>query len=69
MLVVAYKAKFHALFSYATQLLGTREKRIQLFVKIFNTDLQVLSIHITSKKCFTNMVDFVKNLEGVKNVR
>ena len=32
MSVVVYKAKFHALSRYATQLVNTYEERIQLFI-------------------------------------
>ncbi|KAH0665419.1 hypothetical protein KY285_026625 [Solanum tuberosum] len=48
MSVAAYEAKFHALSRYATQLVTTEEERIRLFIKGLNSELQVLSIHMTS---------------------
>lgn len=45
-LVAAYKDKFHALSYKATQLLAFEQKRIHLYVKGLNYDLQVLFIHM-----------------------
>ena len=41
MSVVAYKAKFHVLSRYATQLAATEEESICLFIKRLNFELQV----------------------------
>ncbi|KAH0669381.1 hypothetical protein KY285_023539 [Solanum tuberosum] len=46
--VAAYEAKFHALSRYATQLVTIEEERIRLFVKGLNSELHVLSAHMTS---------------------
>ncbi|KAH0746089.1 hypothetical protein KY285_007746 [Solanum tuberosum] len=46
--MAAYEAKFHALSRCAMQLVTTEEERIRLFVKRLNSELQVLSIHMTS---------------------
>lgn len=61
--------KFHSLSYHAAQPLGIKEERIYLFVKGFNTDLWVLSIHMTSiEKSFNEISDYVKKNEGVKKV-
>ncbi|WMV45087.1 hypothetical protein MTR67_038472 [Solanum verrucosum] len=65
MSVASYKAKFHALSRYATQLLGTGEERIRLFVKGLKTKLQVISIHMKYVgKSFNEVTDYVKKMEG-----
>lgn len=46
--VTTYKTKFHALSNYSTQLLTTKEKGVNFFVKGLNYNLQVLSIHMNS---------------------
>ena len=48
MTVVAYESKFHALSRYATQLVTTKEERIQLFIRGLNSELQVLSVNMIS---------------------
>ncbi|KAH0673662.1 hypothetical protein KY284_024749 [Solanum tuberosum] len=48
MYVAAYEAKFHALSRYDTQLVTTEDERIRLFVKGLNSELQILSVHMTS---------------------
>lgn len=69
MSVASYEAKFHSLYHYATQWLGTEEERIWLCVKGLNTELQVLSIHMTSaKKSFNEVKDHMKKIEGVRQV-
>lgn len=49
MSMAAYEAKFHVLSRYATQLVATEEKRIRLFIRGLNSELQVLSVHMTSQ--------------------
>ncbi|WMV26670.1 hypothetical protein MTR67_020055 [Solanum verrucosum] len=67
MFVAAYEVKFHALSRYATQLVTTEEERICLFVKGLNSELQLLSVHMTSAgKNFNEVTDFVKKVEGVR---
>lgn len=69
MYAVVYEAKFHALSRYATQLLGTDEERIRLYVKAPNAELHILSVHMTSAgKSFNEVTDYVKKLEGVRQV-
>ncbi|WMV40989.1 hypothetical protein MTR67_034374 [Solanum verrucosum] len=48
MSVAAYEAKFHALSRYATKLVTTEEERIRLFIRGLNSELHVLSVHMTS---------------------
>lgn len=51
--VVAFEANFHALYCYATLILGTKEERIHMYVKDQNIVLQVLFVHmIFAKKEF-----------------
>ena len=50
--VGAYEAKFHALSRYATLLVTTEEERIRLFIRGFNSELQVLSVHDFSREEF-----------------
>jgi len=65
--VAAYEAKFHALSRYATQLVTTKEERIRLFIRGLNSELQVLSIHMTSAgRSFNEVTDYVKKVEGVR---
>ncbi|WMV55486.1 hypothetical protein MTR67_048871 [Solanum verrucosum] len=65
--VDAYEAKFHAMFCYPTQLVTTEEERTWLFVKSLNSELQVLSVHMTfASKSFNEVTDFVKKVEGVR---
>lgn len=47
MCVVAYEAKFHALFHYAT---NTKKDRRHLYVKYLNIYLQVPNVHMTLKQ-------------------
>lgn len=59
--VVVYVVMFYYLFCYATQLLGIEDKRIQLFVKGLNTDIQVLSIYLDSvRKTFNEVFYYVQ---------
>ncbi|KAH0772846.1 hypothetical protein KY290_009983 [Solanum tuberosum] len=63
--VAGYEAKFHALSRYATQLVTTEEERICLFIRGLNSELQVLSVHMTSAgRSFNNVTYYVKKLEG-----
>ncbi|KAH0728169.1 hypothetical protein KY284_004034 [Solanum tuberosum] len=48
MSVAIYEAKFHVLSRYVTQLVTTEEERIHLFIKGLNSELHVLSVHMTS---------------------
>ncbi|WMV41337.1 hypothetical protein MTR67_034722 [Solanum verrucosum] len=48
MTLAAYEAKFHALSRYATQLVTTEEEGIRLFIRGLNSELLVLSVHMTS---------------------
>ena len=57
MIVVAYEAKFHALSRYATQLMTTETERIRLFIKGLNSELHVLSVHMTSAERNFNEVE------------
>ncbi|WMV09159.1 hypothetical protein MTR67_002544 [Solanum verrucosum] len=67
MSVAAYEAKFHALSRYTTQLATTKEEGIRLFIKGLNSELQVLSIHMTSAgKIFNEVKDFVKKVVGMR---
>ena len=67
MTVAAYEAKFHALSRYATQLVTTEEERIRLFIRGLNSELQVLSVHMTSAgRSFNEVTDYVKKVEGVR---
>lgn len=69
MSVTTYKAKFHALFRYGTQLLDIKEERILLFIKDFIIYLQLLIVYMSSsRKTFNDITDYVKNLEAVKQV-
>lgn len=69
MLVAAYKAKFHVLYHYVTQLEGIEKERTQIFLIGLNIDLQVLSIHMTFVgKSFNKVSSYVKKLEGFKKV-
>ncbi|KAH0745921.1 hypothetical protein KY285_007578 [Solanum tuberosum] len=64
MSVAAYEAKFHALSRYATQLVTTEEERIWLFIRGLNSELQVLSVHMTSAgRSFNEVKDYVKKVE------
>lgn len=47
----------------------TNEKRIQLFIKGLNSELQVLSVHITTiGKHFNEVIDFVKKVKTLRKV-
>lgn len=66
MTLAAYEAKFHILSRYATPPVSTKEERIHFYVKGLNTDLLDLSVHLTSTgKCFNEVPDYVKKIEGV----
>jgi len=67
MSVAAYEAKFHALSRYDTQLMTTEEEKICLFVKGLNSELQVLSVHMTSAGKIINDISYpVKKVEGMR---
>ncbi|KAH0652758.1 hypothetical protein KY289_030436 [Solanum tuberosum] len=67
MFVASYKAKFHALSRYVTQLVNTEEERIRLFIRGLNSELQVLSVHMTfARRSFNEVTDYVKKAEGVR---
>lgn len=69
MLTASYKAKFHDFSRYATQMLGTMEERIQLYVKVFNTNLLILTLHDTFVgKSFIEVSENVKKLKRVQQV-
>ncbi|WMV59252.1 hypothetical protein MTR67_052637 [Solanum verrucosum] len=67
MFVAAYETKLHVLSRYATQLVTIEEERICLFIRGLNSELQVLSVHMTStRRSFNEVTDFVKKVEGVR---
>ncbi|WMV59720.1 hypothetical protein MTR67_053105 [Solanum verrucosum] len=67
MSVGTYEAKFHALSRYATQLVTNEEERICLFIRGQNSELQVLSVHMTSAgRSFNEVIYYVKKVEGVR---
>ena len=67
MSVTAYEARFRALSRYATQLCFSPQERIRRFVKGLRSDLQILSLQVsTAAKSFQEVVDFVIEVEGVK---
>lgn len=54
---------------YTTQLFGIENERIRLFVKVLNTNLQVLSLDMTSVgNTYNEVVDYVTMVEGIKQV-
>lgn len=67
MSLAAYVAKFHAFSRYTTQLVTIEEERIQLFTRGLNSELQVLSIHMTSaERSFNEGTTYVNKVEGVR---
>ena len=59
MFLTAYESKFHALSRYATQLVTTKEEKIHLFINGLNSELQILSVHMTSAgKSFNEVTIF-----------
>lgn len=61
----AYVAKFQTLSRYATQLVTTEKDKIQLFVRSLNSDLQVLSVHMTSVgKIFNEVTNMLRKWRG-----
>jgi len=65
--VAAYQAKFHASSRYATQLVTTEEESMRLFIRGLNSELQVLSVHMTSTcRSFNEVSNYVKKVERVK---
>ena len=67
MYVAAYEAKFHVLSRCATQLVTTEEERIHSFIMGLNSELLVLSVHMTfARMSFNEVTDFVKKVEGVR---
>ena len=65
MFLAPYKAKFHAFSRYATQFVTTEEQRIRLFMQRLNSELQVLSVHMTYAGIrFNNVTNYVKKAEG-----
>ena len=59
----AYEAKFHALSRYTTQFVTIKEKRIRLFIRGLNFELQVLSLHMTSAgRRFHKVTDYFKKM-------
>ena len=67
MTVAPYEVKFHALSRYATQLVTHEEERIRLFIRGLNSELQVLSVHMTSAgRSFNEVTDYVKKVERVR---
>ena len=66
MFVAAYESMFHALSRYATQLVTTEDDRIWLFIKGLGSQLQVLSVHMTSSGwSFNEVIDYAKKVEVV----
>lgn len=64
MTIVAYEAKFYALYRYPTRLVTTMEEKIQLFVKDLNYELQILFFHmIVASKNFNKVTDFVNKAD------
>ena len=67
MSVVAYEAMFYVLSRYYTQLVTTEEERIPLFIRGLNSELQVLSVHMTFlRKSFNEVTNYVNKVEGVR---
>lgn len=67
MTIASYEAKLYAFSRYATLFVTTEEERVPLFVKEFNLELYVLSVHMTSSsKIFNKVTDFVKKVERVR---
>lgn len=50
MSIAAYEDKFHIVSYYAIYLLNSKGERIQLYVKGWNYNLQVLFVHALAKK-------------------
>ena len=66
MSVTAYKAKFRALSSYATQLCFSPQERIRRFVQGLRSDLRISALQVAATaKSFQEVVDFVIEVEGV----
>ncbi|KAH0644574.1 hypothetical protein KY284_032458 [Solanum tuberosum] len=52
---------------YATQLMTIEEERISLLIRVPNSELQVLSVHMTStRSSFNEVTDYVKKVDGVR---
>ena len=67
MYMAVYKAEFHALSRYATQLVTTEDERMWLFIRGLESELQVLYVHMTfAKKSFNEVTDYVKKVEGMR---
>ena len=67
MFVTAYKAKFHTLSRYATQLCFSPQEWIRRFVKGLRSDLRISTLQVAATaKSFQEVVDFVIEVEGVK---
>lgn len=48
MYMAYYEAKFDSLSLYSTQLVATEKERIFLFIKGMDSEIQMLSVHMTS---------------------
>ena len=67
MAVTAYEAKFRALSRYATLLCFSLQERIHRFVKGLRADLRISALQVAATaKSFQEVVDFVIEVEGVK---
>ena len=67
MSVIAYEAKFRALYKYVTQLCCSPQERIRRFVKGLRSELRISALQVAATaKSFQEVVDFVIEVEGVK---
>lgn len=67
MCMAAYEGKFHALSRNAMKLLTTEDESFRLIIIGLDPELQVLSVHMTSRgKSFNKVSGYVKKLEGVR---
>lgn len=58
---VAYEDMFHSLSIYAMHLVTIEEEKIQLFIKVLNSKLQVLSVHMSSAgRSFDEVTNYVQ---------
>lgn len=65
--MASYEPKFHALSRYATQLVTIEEERIYLFIKGLNSELQILSVYMTStERSLKEVTNFVTKVDGVR---
>ena len=67
MSVATYETKYYTLPRYAMQLITTDEETIRMFIRVLNSEFEVLYVHTTSAGNNFNAV--TNNIKKVEEVR